>query len=134
MKLNELFIGQEYKLTKRFTLADVLNFATLSLDNNPIHLDQSYAEKSIFEKRIVHGFLTGSLFSAIIGTKMPGYGSIYLNQQMNFKKPVFHDEEVTAVVRIKSIKKEKSLIDLETLCYNQKGEIVIEGSALVKLI
>ena len=134
MKINDLTIGMTCELRKTFFENDVVSFASLSLDTNPVHLDAEYAAKSIFKKQIVHGFLTGSLISAIIGTKMPGPGSIYLHQEMNFKKPVFLGEEVRAVVTITSIKEEKSIVYLQTNCYNPQNEIVVEGSAIIKLI
>lgn len=134
MHINDLFVGQEYKLSKSFTYDEVLSFSKLSLDNNPIHLDEEFARGTAFHNNIVHGFLTGSLFSAIIGTKLPGHGSIYLNQNMNFRKPIYHNEVVTACVKVKEIKREKSLVYLETICFNSKDEIVIDGEALVKLI
>ena len=92
MKITDLHIGQSYSLSKSFSLKDVEQFAELSMDHNPVHLEQEYASHSLFGKRIVHGYLTSSLFSAIIGTKMPGPGSIYIKQDLTFKKPVFHDE------------------------------------------
>ncbi len=104
------------------------------MDFNPVHLDEKYVENTIFKKRIVHGYLYGSLISAIIGTKMPGPGSIYIHQEMNFKKPVFLDEVVTAVVKITEIKPEKSIIYLETICYKNNNEIVLDGKAIIKLV
>lgn len=82
MRFEELYIGQSYSLSKRFTTDDVEKFATLSMDTNPVHLDTEYAEHSIFKHRIVHGFLSSSLISAIIGTRLPGNGSIYLKQDL----------------------------------------------------
>lgn len=134
MKINDLFIGQSYSLSKSFSLHDVEEFAKLSMDNNPVHLDPVYAANSLFGKRIVHGYLTSSLFSAIIGTKMPGNGSIYIKQDLTFKKPVFHDEVITATVTIREIKVEKSIVYLDTICTKDNGEIAIEGNAIVKLI
>ena len=134
MKIEDLSIGMEYRLRKSFSDDDVDSFSNMSLDDNPIHVDGEYASKTIFGKKIVHGFLTGSLFSAIIGTKMPGNGSVYLKQEMNFRKPVYHNETVEAVVKISNIVVEKSLVYLDTICYNSNGDVVIDGCALVKLI
>ena len=78
MRFEDLKIGMSYSLSKAFSSDEVVEFSKLSMDVNPLHLDANYAEKSMFGKRIVHGFLTASLFSAIIGTKFPGEGSIYL--------------------------------------------------------
>lgn len=134
MKINDLSVGMSYELRKTFSEQDLFAFAELSLDSNPVHLDASYAAQSIFKKQIVHGFLTGSLISAIIGTKMPGPGSIYLHQDIDFRKPVYLGEEVRAVVTVTNIKIEKSIVYLQTNCYNSQNEIVIEGNAIIKLI
>ncbi len=134
MKINDLFIGQSCSLSKSFSLKDVEEFAKLSMDDNPVHLDSVYASNSLFGKRIVHGYLTSSLFSAIIGTKMPGNGSIYIKQDLTFKKPVFHDEVITATVTVRDIKLEKSIVFLDTICTKNNGEVAIEGNAIVKLI
>lgn len=134
MKIDELYVGQSSSLSKRFTLEDVISFAELSQDNNPVHLDQEYAENSVFHNRIVHGFLTGSLFSAIIGTQLPGNGSIYLGQTLNFKKPVYHNQQVTATVTVVDNRKDKPIVRLSTVCKNEQDEVVIDGEAIVKLI
>lgn len=132
MKIEDFKIGQSCELRKIFSEEDVLKFASLSLDTNPIHIDKQYAEKSVFGKQIVHGFLSSSLISAVIGTKMPGPGSIYLHQNLNFKKPVYIGDEVKAIVTIKDINIEKSIIYLDTMCYNSLDNIVIEGNAIIK--
>lgn len=133
MIINELIIGQKCEMRKVFSEDDVKSFSLLSNDTNPIHLDESYASNFIFKKRIVHGFLSSSLFSAIIGTIMPGPGSIYLHQDLDFRKPIYIGEEVRAVVEITSIKVEKSVVYLSTKCYNEKDEITVEGNAVIKL-
>ncbi len=134
MRIDELYVGQSSSLSKRFTLEDVKAFAGLSQDNNPVHLDKEYAEDSVFHQRIVHGFLTGSLFSAIIGTQLPGNGSIYLGQTLNFKKPVYHNQLITATVTVIDIRKDKPIVKLSTVCKNEQEEVVIDGEAIVKLI
>jgi len=134
MKIEDLYIGQSYSLSKKFTFEEVKQFATLSMDNNPLHLDENFASKNLFGKRIVHGYLTTSLFSAIIGTKLPGFGSIYLKQDLNFVRPVFHDELITATVTVKKIEIEKSIVFLDTICTKENGKSAVEGSAIVKLI
>ena len=133
MRIDDLFIGESCEMCKVFTEQDVLTFSMLSLDKNPIHLDKKYAETSFFKRRIVHGFLSSSLISAIIGTKMPGPGSIYLHQEMNFKKPVFIGDIVKAVVTITDINKEKSIVYLQTNCFNGFDELTVEGKAVIKL-
>lgn len=134
MKLNELYVGQSVSLKKAFTSEELFCFSDICMDKNPIHLDEEYAKKSPFGKRIVYGYLTASLFSGLIGSKLPGKGSIYLGQTLNFKKPVFINEEVTATVTITNIRQDKPIVTLETTCTNSNGEVVIDGTAVVKLI
>lgn len=134
MTIDELNIGQSCSLTKRFSTEDVNSFAEASLDNNPLHVDKEYAEKSVFKSPIVHGFLLGSLFSAIIGTMLPGEGSVYLGQTLNFRKPVYHGQLITATVKVIEIRKDKPIVKLSTTCYNEVGDIVIDGEAIVKLV
>lgn len=133
MKFDDLKIGQSYEMSRIFSQQEVMEFAHLSYDTNPIHTDAEYARTTQFGQLIVPGFLTGSMFSAIIGTKFPGFGSIYLNQNMSFRKPVFPDQQVTAVVRVKELFPEKHRALLETCCYDDEHTVLIEGTALVKL-
>lgn len=133
MKFEELRIGQFYEMKRVFTPKEVADFAELSFDTNPIHTNPSYAKTTQFGQLIVPGFLSASLFSAIIGTKFPGFGSIYLNQSMSFRKPVFLGRTVTAVVRVKELFPEKHRVVLETCCYDENNDVLIEGEALVKL-
>lgn len=133
MTIDDFYIGQTASLKKVFHTEDVEAFASLSMDCNPIHLDQQYAEKSMFCKRIVHGFLVGSLISAVFGTKLPGKGAVYLHQEMNFRKPVYHGEEITATVIVTNIRKDKPILYFDTKCENEKGEIVIDGKAILKV-
>ena len=133
MKCGDLKIGQSYEMQRRFSEQDVKSFADLSYDTNPIHTDPEYARNSRFGRLIVPGFLSASLFSAIIGTKFPGIGSVYLNQNMIFRNPVFIDQLVKASVSVKELYPEKNRVLLETLCKDENDVILIEGTALVKL-
>ena len=134
MKINELYVGQSASISRRFTTKEVEMFSDLCMDKNPVHLDEKYAQNSVFGNRIVYGFLTASLFSGIIGSILPGNGSIYLNQNMNFRKPVYHNELLTATCTITNIREDKPIVTLETICRNEAGEIVVDGTALIKLI
>ncbi|WP_027204150.1 MaoC family dehydratase [Butyrivibrio fibrisolvens] len=132
--IRKLKIGQVGTLTKTISESDVNTFANISGDYNPIHIDEDIAKKSIFGHRIVHGFLAGSLISAVIGTEMPGEGTIYLEQDMMFKKPIYIGDTCTAkVVIYEIINKEKGIYRLSTEVINQNEEIVIEGFAVVKV-
>lgn len=133
MKIEEYYVGQSASLKKVFSTEEVRAFAELSLDRNPIHLEERFAEQSRFGNRIVHGFLVGSLISAVFGTVLPGEGAIYLHQEMDFRKPVYHGEEITAIVTVTNIKKEKSILYFDTKCENEQGEVVIEGKAVLKV-
>lgn len=130
--IKQLNVGDSAQITKKFSSNDVELFAELSLDKNEIHLNEQYAATTMFKTRIVHGFLAGSLISAVIGTILPGKGSIYLHQDMNFKKPVYIDEMITAIVTITQINLDKELYYLETKCINSVGEIKIIGNAIIK--
>ncbi|PSN81709.1 enoyl-CoA hydratase [Candidatus Marsarchaeota G1 archaeon OSP_D] len=118
-------------VTKTFTEKDIKTFAELSGDTNPLHLDTEFAKRTRFGRPIVHGFLTASLISAVLGTKLPGPGSIYLEQKIRFLKPVYIGDSVTAEVVITEINHQKLLIKLATNCYNQRNEKVVEGEAII---
>lgn len=126
-------VGKKDSIKKIITAKDIELFADVSLDNNPIHLDPEYASKTLFKQRIAHGFLVGSLISAVIANKLPGHGSIYLKQEMNFKKPVFIDDEIEAVVEILEEMK-PNVYRIDTKCINQNGDLVIDGYAIIKKV
>lgn len=131
--LRELYVGKKAVLEKKFSYDEVLSFSQLSLDKNPIHINNDFARSTQFKKCIVHGFLTGSLFSAIIGTILPGEGTIYLSQNLNFLHPIFHDELVKAVVTVEIIREDKPIVTLSTRLFNQQGVLSIDGVAVVKV-
>ena len=133
MEFEHLKIGQSYAMSRVFTQQDVKDFAALSYDSNPLHMDAEYARTTRFGELIVPGFLTASMFSAIIGTKFPGKGSVYLSQDMSFWKPVFPEREVIAEVVVKELYPEKRRVLLETCCYDENHELLISGTALVKM-
>ena len=128
----DLKVGDKASISKIFTEEDVFNFSDLSLDKNPIHLDQSYAETSIFGQKIVHGMLAASLFSGLLGMKLPGEGSIYLGQSLSFTAPIYIGDKVTATVEIVNIRADKPIVTLRTYCLNSEGTLVIDGEAVVK--
>jgi len=133
MKNKEVdIIGKEEALTVTITSEMVNDFAKLSGDLNPIHIDEEYAKQTIFGKRISHGMLVASLISNVIANKLPGPGTIYMSQDLSFRKPVFINDEVTAVVTVLEKKKEKPIYKLKTVCVNQNNEIVIDGESYVR--
>ena len=129
---DKLKIGDRASIIKRFVDEDILIFSELSNDKNPIHLDSNFASKTNFGRKIVHGMLIASLFSGLLGEKLPGKGTIYLGQTITFIKPVFINEEVTASVEIKYIRKDKPIYTLKTICETNLNGIVVKGEAVVK--
>ena len=129
-----LKIGDKATLSKAFTGNEVEQFAEISSDDNPIHLNQEYAEGTVFGQRIVHGLLVSSLFSGLIGGKLPGHGAVYLGQSLNFKAPVYINEEVEASVEVVKVREDKPILTLRTLCVKSDGTIAIEGEAVVKFL
>lgn len=127
---DELSVGLSASMKHIITLQDIQGFAAVSHDVNPAHLDADYAAKTIFKEVIAHGMLSASYISAVIGTKMPGPGTIYLNQELNFLKPVYIGSEIEVIVTVLE-KLPKNRVILECNCYNQKKELVCNGNAKV---
>ena len=100
-------------------------------DHNPVHVDEEFAKTTRFGKRIAHGMLTASLISAVLANKLPGEGSVYLGQTLQFVAPVFPGDTITARVTVKEIREGKPIVKLETVCVNQRDELVIRGEATV---
>src|SRR5579863_1481539 len=127
---SELAIGQSASMIKKITNDDVVLFGCLTGDINPIHFDSEYAKNTRFKARIAHGMISGSLISAVLGMQLPGTGTIYLNQTLNFCYPVYIDDTITVTVTVKE-KKEKNRVVLDCICTNQNGKVVTEGQAEV---
>lgn len=128
--IEDLEIGMEAAHERVVTGNDIETFAELSGDNNPVHLDADFAAKSPFKARIAHGMLTASFISTILGTKLPGYGCIYLSQTLRFKAPVKIGDTVRALARISSLDRDKRRAALD--CSVSVGDkVVLEGEALV---
>lgn len=127
----KLAIGDSASLEKRVRDEDIRGFAAISLDDNPVHLDEAYAKGTRFGGRIAHGMLAASLVSAAIGTRLPGPGTIYLGQTLKFKGPVYIDDSITATVTVTAIRADKPIVTLETTVANQRGEVVLSGEAVV---
>jgi len=129
--VEELKIGEIAEFSKTVTEHDVYAYAGITGDFNPAHVDQVYAEKTFFKGRIAHGMLSAGLISAIIGTKLPGPGAIYLKQELKFTAPVRFGDTITARVEVTDIVKSKNRVRLKTVCTNQDGDKVIDGEALI---
>lgn len=127
----ELAVGMTASLTKTYEEWDILTFAAVTGDLNPTHLDEAFAQESIFKGKVVHGLLTASLISAVLGTVLPGPGAIYLSQDLRFRRAVRIGDTITAAVEVTELIPEKNLARLNTVCTNQRNEVVLEGTALV---
>jgi len=126
-------IGDSAEITKTIEQSDIDAFARVTGDHNPVHVDEEFAKTTRFGRRIAHGMLTASLISAVLANKLPGEGSVYLGQTLQFVAPVFSGDEVTARVTVKEIREDKPVVKLETICLNQRDEVVIRGEATVLL-
>lgn len=131
MKFSELKLGMKDSLSRTIGEADVLLYAGLSMDFNVVHIDEEKAKKSIFKKRVAHGLLSAGFISAILGTKLPGEGSVYLSQDLKFLSPVYIGDTVTAVCEVIELFPEKHQVVLSTTCKNQDGTLVISGTAKI---
>ena len=122
--------GMTDVFAKTITDADIITFAGISGDTNPMHLNHEFASETMFEGRIAHGMLTASFISTVIGTKMPGAGCIYVSQNLRFKAPVRSGETVTATCTVTKLIPEKRLIELKTVC-TVSGKPVVDGEATI---
>ena len=124
-------VGDSAEITKTIAQTDIEAFANVIGDHNPIHVDEEFAKTTRFGRRIAHGMLSASLISSVLANKLPGAGSVYLGQTLQFVAPVFPGDRVTARVTVKEVLKDKPIVKLETICMNQRSEIVIRGEATV---
>jgi 3-hydroxybutyryl-CoA dehydratase len=123
--------GDRADFTKTISEADVYLFAGVTGDLNPAHVNETYAKTTFFKTRIAHGMLLGGLISTVIGTQLPGPGTIYVRQELDFLGPVRFGDTVTACVEIIEVLAEKNRVRLKTTCVNQDGKPVVDGVALV---
>lgn len=131
MNFQDLKLGMKGTVSKTITESDVAMYSGISLDINPVHLNEEYAKETMFKHRIAHGMLSAGLISAALGTKMPGEGTIYLGQDLKFIAPVYLGDTITVEVEIIELIEEKSIVILKTTCKNQKGKTVVSGEAKV---
>jgi 3-hydroxybutyryl-CoA dehydratase len=130
----DIKVDDEASLTKTITEADIVNYAGLTGDWNPVHVDAEYAAQSMFGERIAHGMLIAGLISAVLGTQLPGPNSIYLGQDLKFTAPVKIGDTAKVVVTVLEKRDDKRIIKLRTSVSNQRGELVIDGTAVVKKV
>ena len=129
--MGKLQIGNSFEETFSYSQRDVIAFAQITGDINPLHLDADFAAQTIYKKPIIHGFLSASVFSKILGTAFPGNGTIYLAQNLKFVRPMFVDILYKALIQVKELNPEKHQAELSTRITDSKGKLVIEGTALV---
>ena len=128
--LEDLSVGQSAQLLRAVTEADLVAFAQVTGDTNPVHLDADYAATTPFGERIAHGMLSAGYISAVLGTTLPGPGAVYLSQALAFKRPVKIGDEVTARVTVTAIDDAKARVTLATACL-VRGKTVVDGEAVV---
>ena len=128
--LEDLTVGQSAELVRTVTEADIVAFAAVTGDTNPVHLDADYAATTSFGERIAHGMLSAGHISAVLGTVLPGPGAVYLSQTLAFKRPVKIGAEVTAKVTVTAIDEAKGRVTLATVC-QVNGKTVVDGEAVV---
>jgi 3-hydroxybutyryl-CoA dehydratase len=128
----DIKVDDSASITRTITEADIVAFANLTGDTNPVHLDAEYAAKSMFGERIAHGMLAAGLISAVLGTQLPGPNSIYLSQDLKFTAPVKIGDTLTVTAAVTEKRDDKRIIKLRTTATNQRGEIVLDGNAVIK--
>lgn len=129
--INEMKVGDAAEFAKTVSESDIYLYAGVTGDLNPAHINEAYAQGTFFKTRIAHGMLTAGYISAILGTQLPGPGTVYMKQELRFLAPVRIGDTVKARVEVTEIIKEKNRAALKTTCMNQDGELILEGQALV---
>lgn len=127
--IHELKIGDSAELTRTITEKVVEDFAVVTGDSNPVHTDQAYAEKTMFKGKIAHGALSVGLLSTVLGNILPGHGTIYLSHEVKFLAPVRIGDTITAKVEVVELIPEKNRAKFRTICINQNGQMVVDGTA-----
>jgi 3-hydroxybutyryl-CoA dehydratase len=130
----DIKVGDEASLTRTITEVHIVNYAGLTGDMNPVHMDHEHAAQSMFGERIAHGMLVAGLISAVLGTQLPGPNSIYLGQDLSFTAPVKIGDTVRVTVTVTSKRDDKRIIKLRTTATNQRREMVIDGTAVIKKV
>jgi 3-hydroxybutyryl-CoA dehydratase len=130
-KYADIRVGDKGSYSKTVSAEDVLRFAEITGDFNPVHVDEEFARNSLFKERIAHGFLTGALISTVFGTILPGPNTIYLSQELNFKAPVKIGDTITAECEVLEKQDAKKILKFKTEVKNQEGKVVLDGQATV---
>lgn len=131
IKTRDLQIGDSAQFTKTVSESDIYLFAGITGDKNPAHIDESYTAGTCFKKRISHGMLPAGFVSAVLGTRLPGPGTVSIKQNIFFRAPVYIGDTITAKAEVVEVDVEKNRARLKTVCTNQEGTLVLDGDALV---
>ena len=129
---NNIYVGYKYKEEFSFSQEDVITFSKLSGDTNPLHLCEEFAKNTMFGKPIIQGLLGSSIFSKVLGTKLYGEGTIYMNQYVEFRSPMFVDTPYIVIAEVIDIQKEKNRAVIKTIVLDSSRNLVITGEALIK--
>jgi 3-hydroxybutyryl-CoA dehydratase len=129
--IDQLHVGDRADASKTISESDIYLYAGITGDFNPAHINEEYAKGTFFKTRIAHGMLVAGLISAVLANRLPGPGTIYIRQELNFRAPVHMGDTITASVEVMEKDTEKNRALLRTVCTNQSGETIIEGQALV---
>ena len=129
--IDELKVGDTAKFSKTISESDIYLFAGITGDLNPAHVNEDYAKNTFFKTRIAHGMLSASFISAVIGTMLPGPGTVYMRQEVSFLAPVKIGDTVTAIVEVAEIMADQKKVRLKTYCINQENKTVVDGEAIV---
>lgn len=127
----DIIVGSRFTASKKITDDVIRSFAQLSGDFNPIHIDEDFASKTRFGKRIAHGMISGALLSAVLGTEFGEKQVVYMSQTMKFLAPVFIDDTITATATVKHIREDKPVVTVETVVTNQDDQVVVSGEAVL---
>ena len=129
--ISELELGERAEISKTISESDIYLYAGITGDFNPVHLNEEHAKRTFFKKRIVHGMLIAGFISTVGATKLPGPGTIYISQQLNFLAPAHIGDTITTSVEVVDILLEKNRVKLKTTCTNQNGVVILDGEAIV---
>ena len=129
--IEQIKVGDTAYFSKTVSESDVYLYAGITGDLNPAHINETYAKDTFFKTRIAHGMLTAGFISRILGMQLPGPGTIYMRQSLNFLAPVRFGDTITALVEVIDVIAEKNRVRLKTTCTNQEGTVVLDGEAMV---
>ncbi len=129
--IEQIKLGDTAYFSKTVSESDVYLYAGITGDLNPAHINEAHAKNTFFKTRIAHGLLTAGFISSVLGMQLPGPGTIYMRQSLNFLAPVRFGDTITAKVEVVEVIAEKNRVRLKTTCTNQEGTVVLDGEAMV---